>query len=124
MPDTKLKVPDTEQVVPDTKETVPDTEQAVPDTEQVVPDTKDIVPDTEQAVPDTEQAVPEESKEQKALILSYIKDNENITAKIAATILNVKPRRARTILRDMQIEGIIKRVGVARSIKYVLPTEK
>ena len=110
-------VPDTEQVVPDTKETVPDTEQAVPDTEQAVPD-------TEQAVPDTERTVPEESKEQKALILSYIKDNENITAKIAATILNVKPRRARTILRDMQIDGIIKRVGAARSIKYVLQTEK
>ena len=113
----ELTVPDTEQAVPDTKETVPDTKQAVPDTKQAVPD-------TEQAVPDTEQAVPEESKEQKALILSYIKDNENITAKIAATILNVKPRRARTILRDMQIEGIIKRVGAARSIKYVLQTEK
>lgn len=56
--------------------------------------------------------------------MSYIKDNENITAKIAATILNVKPRRARTILRDMQIEGIIKRVGAVRSIKYVLQTEK
>ena len=110
-------VPDTEQVVPDTKETVPDTEQAVPDTEQAVPD-------TEQTVPDTEQTVPEESKEQKALILSYIKHNEIITAKIAATILNVKPRRARTILHDMQIEGIIKRVGAARSIKYVLQTEK
>ena len=82
------------------------------------------VPDTKQAVPDTERTVPEESKEQKALILSYINDNENITAKIAATILNVKPRRARTILRDMQIEGIIKRVGAARSIKYVLQTEK
>ena len=95
---------------------MPDTEQAVPDTEETVPDTQKIVPDTEQAVPDT--------KEQKALILSYIKDNENITAKIAATILNVKPRRARTILRDMQIEGIIKRVGAARSIKYVLQTEK
>ena len=104
--------------------TVPDTEQTVPDTKQAVPDTEQTVPDTEQAVPDTEQAVPEESKEQKALILSYIKDNENITAKIAATILNVKPRRARTILRDMQIEGIIKRVGAARSIKYVLQTEK
>ena len=117
-------VPDTEQAVPDTKEAVPDTEQAVPDTEQAVPDTERTVPDTEQAVPDTERTVPEESKEQKALILSYIKDNENITAKIAATILNVKPRRARTILRDMQIEGIIKRVGAARSIKYVLQTEK
>ena len=117
VPDTEQAVPDTEQVVPDTKETVPDTEQAVPDTEQAVPD-------TEQAVPDTERTVPEESKEQKALILSYIKDNENITAKIAATILNVKPRRARTILRDMQIDGIIKRVGAARSIKYVLQTEK
>ena len=113
-----------ELTVPDTKETVPDTEQAVPDTEQAVPDTEQTVPDTEQAVPDTERTVPEESKEQKALILSYIKDNENITAKIAATILNVKPRRARTILRDMQIEGIIKRVGAARSIKYVLQTEK
>ena len=113
-----------ELTVPDTKQAVPDTEQAVPDTEQAVPDTERTVPDTEQAVPDTEQAVPEESKEQKALILSYIKDNENITAKIAATILNVKPRRARTILRDMQIEGIIKRVGAARSIKYVLQTEK
>ena len=113
-----------ELTVPDTKETVPDTEQAVPDTEQVVPDTEQAVPDTEQAVPDTERTVPEESKEQKALILSYIKDNENITAKIAATILNVKPRRARTILRDMQIDGIIKRVGAARSIKYVLQTEK
>ena len=113
-----------ELTVPDTKETVPDTEQAVPDTEQAVPDTEQAVPDTEQTVPDTEQAVPEESKEQKALILSYIKDNENITAKIAATILNVKPRRARTILRDMQIDGIIKRVGAARSIKYVLQTEK
>ena len=131
VPDTKDIVPDTEQVVPDTKDIVPDTEQAVPDTkeivpdtEQVVPDTKDIVPDTKETVPDTEQTVPEESKEQKALILSYIKDNENITAKIAATILNVKPRRARTILRDMQIEGIIKRVGAARSIKYVLQTEK
>ena len=104
--------------------TVPDTKQAVPDTKQAVPDTEQAVPDTEQAVPDTERTVPEESKEQKALILSYIKDNENITAKIAATILNVKPRRARTILRDMQIEGIIKRVGAARSIKYVLQTEK
>ncbi|WP_304243762.1 RNA-binding domain-containing protein [Phascolarctobacterium succinatutens] len=113
-----------ELIVPDTKETVPDTEQAVPDTEQAVPDTEQTVPDTEQAVPDTERTVPEESKEQKALILSYIKDNENITAKIAATILNVKPRRARTILRDMQIEGIIKRIGAARSIKYVLQTEK
>ena len=113
-----------ELTVPDTKETVPDTEQAVPDTEQTVPDTEQTVPDTEQAVPDTERTVPEESKEQKALILSYIKDNENITAKIAATILNVKPRRARTILRDMQIDGIIKRVGAARSIKYVLQTEK
>ena len=113
-----------ELIVPDTKETVPDTEQAVPDTEQAVPDTEQTVPDTEQAVPDTEQTVPEESKEQKALILSYIKDNENITAKIAATILNVKPRRARTILRDMQIDGIIKRIGAARSIKYVLQTEK
>ena len=113
----ELTVPDTEQAVPDTKQTVPDTEQAVPDT-------KETVPDTEQAVPDTEQTVPEESKKQKALILSYIKHNEIITAKIAATILNVKPRRARTILRDMQIEGIIKRVGAARSIKYVLQTEK
>ena len=120
----ELTVPDTKQAVPDTEQTVPDTEQAVPDTERTVPDTEQAVPDTEQAVPDTEQAVPEESKEQKALILSYIKDNENITAKIAATILNVKPRRARTILRDMQIEGIIKRVGAARSIKYVLQTEK
>ena len=120
----ELTVPDTKQAVPDTERTVPDTEQAVPDTEQAVPDTEQAVPDTERTVPDTERTVPEESKEQKALILSYIKDNENITAKIAATILNVKPRRARTILRDMQIEGIIKRVGAARSIKYVLQTEK
>lgn len=103
---------------------MPDTEQAVLGTKEIVPDTKQAVPDTKQAVPDTEQAVPEESKEQKALILSYIKHNDIITAKIAATILNVKPRRARTILRDMQIEGIIKRVGAARSIKYVLQTEK
>ena len=124
VPDTEQAVPDTEQAVPDTEQAVPDTEQAVPDTERTVPDTEQAVPDTEQAVPDTERTVPEESKEQKALILSYIKDNENITAKIAATILNVKPRRARTILRDMQIEGIIKRVGAARSIKYVLQTEK
>ena len=120
----ELTVPDTKQAVPDTEQAVPDTEQAVPDTERTVPDTEQAVPDTEQAVPDTERTVPEESKEQKALILSYIKDNENITAKIAATILNVKPRRARTILRDMQIDGIIKRVGAARSIKYVLQTEK
>ena len=124
VPDTEQAVPDTKQAVPDNEQAVPDTKQAVPDTKQAVPDTKQAVPDTKQAVPDTEQAVPEESKEQKALILSYIKDNENITAKIAATILNVKPRRARTILRDMQIEGIIKRVGAARSIKYVLQTEK
>ena len=124
VPDIEQAVPDTEQAVPDTEQAVPDTEQAVPDTKQAVPDTEQAVPDTERTVPDTEQAVPEESKEQKALILSYIKDNENITAKIAATILNVKPRRARTILRDMQIEGIIKRVGAARSIKYVLQTEK
>ena len=124
VPDTKETVPDTEQAVPDTEQTVPDTEQTVPDTEQAVPDTERTVPDIEQAVPDTEQTVPEESKEQKALILSYIKHNDIITAKIAATILNVKPRRARTILRDMQIEGIIKRVGAARSIKYVLQTEK
>ena len=124
VPDTEQAVPDTEQAVPDTEQAVPDTERTVPDTEQAVPDTEQAVPDTEQAVPDTERTVPEESKEQKALILSYIKDNENITAKIAATILNVKPRRARTILRDMQIEGIIKRVGAARSIKYVLQTEK
>ena len=124
VPDTEQAVPDTEQAVPDTEQTVPDTERTVPDIEQAVPDTEQAVPDTEQAVPDTEQTVPEESKEQKALILSYIKHNDIITAKIAATILNVKPRRARTILRDMQIEGIIKRVGAARSIKYVLQTEK
>ena len=124
VPDTEQTVPDTEQAVPYTERTVPDIEQAVPDIEQAVPDTEQAVPDTEQAVPYTEQTVPEESKEQKALILSYIKHNDIITAKIAATILNVKPRRARTILRDMQIEGIIKRVGAARSIKYVLQTEK
>ena len=124
VPDTEQAMPDTEQTVPDTRETVPDTRETVPDTKETVPDTKETVPDTKETVPDTEQAVPEESKEQKALILSYIKHNDIITAKIAATILNVKPRRARTILRDMQIEGIIKRVGAARSIKYVLQTEK
>ena len=124
VPYTEQAMPDTEQAMPDTEQTVPDTRETVPDTRETVPDTKETVPDTEQAVPDTERTVPEESKEQKALILSYINDNENITAKIAATILNVKPRRARTILRDMQIEGIIKRVGAARSIKYVLQTEK
>lgn len=124
VPDTRPTVPDTQEIVPDTEPTVPNTQEIVPDTKTTVPDTKEVVPDTEQTVPDTKKTVLEESKEQKALILSYIKDNENITAKIAATILNVKPRRARTILRDMQIEGIIKRVGAARSIKYVLQTEK
>ena len=122
VPDTANKVPDTTDRVPDTANKVPpDTTDRVPDTANKVPDTTDRVPDTANKVPDIADRVPDNEQEQQ--IYEYITENGSITTSETMELLQVKQRRARTVLMHMLVKGYLKREGAARSTRYTKNTE-
>ena len=72
-------------------------------------------------MPDSANKVPD--NEQKQKIYRYVSENESITTAETAELLEVKPRRARAVLRNMVNSGCLRKEGVARSTIYVKNTE-
>ena len=62
-------------------------------------------------VPDSANKVPD--NEQKQKIYRYVSENESITTAETAELLEVKPRRARAVLRNMVNSGCLRKEGVA-----------
>ena len=94
----------------------------VPDTTDKVPDSTDRVPDTANKVPDIADRVPDNEQEQQ--IYEYITENGSITTSETMELLQVKQRRARTVLMHMLVKGYLKREGAARSTRYTKNTEE
>ena len=86
-----------------------------------VPDSTDRVPDTANKVPDIADRVPDNEQEQQ--IYEYITENGSITTSETMELLQVKQRRARTVLMHMLVKGYLKREGAARSTRYTKNTE-
>ena len=107
--------------VPDSTDRVPDSTDRVPDTTDKVPDSTDRVPDTTDKVPDIADRVPDNEQEQQ--IYEYITENGSITTSETMELLQVKQRRARTVLMHMLVKGYLKREGAARSTRYTKNTE-
>ena len=108
------KVPDTTEELPDTTNKVPDSADKVPNTMKKMPDSSDRVPDTTEELPDNEQ-------EQQ--IYKYVSENGSITTAETVELLEVKHRRARTILMNMVKSDYLRKEGAARSTIYVKNTE-
>ena len=101
--------------VPNTIDKMPDSIEKMPDTAKEMPDSSDGVPDKTEKMPDNEQ-------EQQ--IYKYVPENGSITATETAELLEVKPRRARAVLRNMVNDGYLRKEGAARSTIYVKNTER
>lgn len=81
------------------------------------------VPDTDGSVPESAgecRISAEQLPEQQALIYQTIIQNGSVTSHETESLLSVKQRRARAILKTMAENGIIKKEGAAKSTKYVL----
>lgn len=65
--------------------------------------------------------VPDNEQEQQ--IYEYITENGSITTSETMELLQVKQRRARTVLMHMLVKGYLKREGAARSTRYTKNTE-
>lgn len=100
---------------------VPDTTNKMPDNADGVPDTIAKVPDSANKVPDTTEELPDNEQEQQ--IYRYVMENGSITTAETVELLEVKQRRARTVLMNMVKEGHLRKEGAARSTIYVKNTQ-
>ena len=81
-------------------------------------------------VPDESKKVPNSAGEaiecigklqkQHALIYKQIVDKGSITSSEVEILLAVKQRRARAVLKEMVDKGIIKKIGIAQTTKYII----
>ena len=109
-----LKVPDNANEMPDTTLKAPDNANKMPDTTSKMSDNADEMPNMMDGMPDNDQ---------ESQIYKYVVKNGSITTAKAAGLLEVKERRARTILRNMIEENYLAKEGAARSTIYVKNTE-
>ena len=79
------------------------------------------MPDSSDRVPDTTEELPDNEQEQQ--IYKYVSENGSITTAETVELLEVKHRRARTILMNMVKDGYLRKKGAARSTIYVKNTE-
>jgi ATP-dependent DNA helicase RecG len=89
----------------------------------IVPDSTETVPDSATKVPDSARECRinvEQLPEQQATIYRSIAEKGSITSAEVEILLGVKPRRARAVLNEMVDKDIIKKVGAARTTKYML----
>ena len=101
---------------------VPDKAEKVPDSADEVPDSVKKMPDSSIRVPDITEKVPDNEQEQQ--IYKYVLENGSITTAETVEVLEVKPRRARAVLRNMVNDGYLRKEGAARSTIYVKNTER
>ena len=101
---------------------MPDKAEKVPDSADEVPDSVKKMPDSSIRVPDITEKVPDNEQEQQ--IYKYVLENGSITTAETVEVLEVKPRRARAVLRNMVNDGYLRKEGAARSTIYVKNTER
>lgn len=101
---------------------VPDKAEKVPDSADEVPDSVKKMPDSSIRVPDITEKVPDNEQEQQ--IYKYVLENGSITTAETVEVLEVKPRRARAVLRNMVNDGYLRKEDAARSTIYVKNTER
>ncbi len=97
--------------------------KAVPDNAGKVPDSIGKVPDSIGKVPDSAgkcRIGAGQLPKQQALIYQAITRNGKITSSEVESLLDIKQRRARALLKIMTENGVIRKVGTARSTRYVL----
>ena len=99
-----------------------DNTNKVPDKTEIVPDNMKKMPDSSIRVPDITEKVPDNEQEQQ--IYKYVLENGSITTAETVEVLEVKPRRARAVLRNMVNDGYLRKEGAARSTIYVKNTER
>ena len=87
----------------------------VPDTAEKVRDTASEVRDTVGKVRDT-GVLTDGQRE----VLHYVQEKGEITAAEVEKLLHVQERRAQIILVELMRHGLLRRVGAARSTRYVL----
>ena len=87
----------------------------VPDTAEKVRDTASGVRDTVGKVRDT-GVLTDGQRE----VLHYVQEKGEITAAEVEKLLHVQERRAQIILVELMRHGLLRRVGAARSTRYVL----
>lgn len=91
----------------------------VPDSRQAVPDTDNEVPDSAQVVPDTGVEVPDTVASRTLTIFEQIDRQDHGSASEVATLLAVKERRARAVLKEMMDRGFLEQRGTARQTVYM-----
>ncbi|KFJ01340.1 ATP-binding protein [Bifidobacterium stellenboschense] len=108
---------------------VRDTPTGVRDTGGAVRDTVDTVPDNEQSVRDkfaiSSRLVRDtfELNEQEQEAYAYIREHSGAQSDNIAALLNVGKRQAQKILTGLVNRGLLRRIGAARSTRYVLADE-
>jgi ATP-dependent DNA helicase RecG len=86
------------------------------------PDSAEKVPDTGEEMPGRPgftQIVPDSVASRARTILAFIDLHGHITAPEIATLLAVKERRARAVLKDITDRGLLAKRGSARQTVYV-----
>lgn len=101
---------------------MPDSAYEMPNTPEKVPNTIEKIPDSADEMPDTMEGLPENEQEQQ--IYKYGLENSSITTAKAMELLDVKQRRARTVLLNMVKSDYLRREGAARSTIYVKNTKE
>ncbi len=91
-----------------------------------VSNSEKVINESASKVQESAREVQEKSKEsydlseQQQQVYAYMKEHDQITAAEVEALLQVKRRRAVTILNDMIGFGIVKRVGTSRASRYTL----
>ncbi|KAB7791320.1 ATP-binding protein [Bifidobacterium leontopitheci] len=104
-----------DQAVRDTTQKVRDTTDGVRDTTQKVRDTTDGVRDTTQKVRDTEYL-----SENELSVFQYAQEHGEIVSATVKQLLDLQERQAQKILTRLVNHGLLRRVGSARSTRYIL----
>jgi predicted HTH transcriptional regulator len=80
------------------------------------------MPDAAAKVPDSAgygSILPDHVSPQAGVILAHLHQHGDISTAQAAALLNVKARRARTVLVELIDQGLLKKRGSARQTIYV-----
>lgn len=106
---------------------VPSNEQTIPSKGEFIPSSSQTVPSNEQTIPSEHPFVPSEarklSKAEHDLITKMAKNKEYETALLAKN-LNISKRRIRKLLNQLIDKGLVQKIGVNRSTKYILKNNK
>jgi len=77
------------------------------------------VPDSAQTVPDIGVTVPDSVALRAGIIFEHIERHGHISEPEVATLLAVKERRARSVLKEMMDYGLLGKRGIARQTIYL-----